>query len=291
MKKIILTALSGLIILLALGGCNTVEAQGAISSEQPLNHDWGDINIAKGLVAHTFELKNESKSEITITGAPTSCMCTTAQYEFAGENYSPKFGLHSNPKNWSYTVAPGEEFELIVTFDPMAHGPNATGPIMRTVSVNGTGNQTLATIKVSGNVLSNQQYNDNHANEEIRMGDFVFTEKEFDFETIKQSDPIASHEFSFTYVGDSPLTITGTPTSCPCTSASIDKKQFNPGDSGIVTVKFDPNLHKEPDGKFFKTINLLTDPKQAEEIELKIWAEVDLDLGPEAFKLKEEHID
>ena len=59
-----------------------------------------------------------------------------------------------------------------------------------------------------------------------------------------------------------------------------------PGEEGILTVEFDPNLHEEPEGKFFKTIAFLTDPVQEERVELRIWAQIDLDLGPDAYKLK-----
>lgn len=119
----------------------------------------------------------------------------------------------------------------------------------------------------------------------------TFNETEFDFGVIKQSGGKVKHDFRFTYDGGEPLRITGVPTSCACASASVDKTQFKDGDTGILTVKFNPNLHEEPEGKFFKTIALLTDPPLKETPEVKIWAEIDLDLGPEAFELKEDHND
>lgn len=120
---------------------------------------------------------------------------------------------------------------------------------------------------------------------------FAFQETSYDFGVIKQSGGKVSHDFSFTYSGEEPLRITGVPTSCACTSASVNSTQLKKGDTGILTVKFNPNLHEEPDGRFFKTVALLTDPPLENIPEVKIWAEIDLDLGPEAFELKEEHDD
>ena len=119
----------------------------------------------------------------------------------------------------------------------------------------------------------------------------VFDETEHDFGLIKQSEGNVKHEFTFTYNGAEPIRITGVPTSCACASASVDKTELINGDTGILTVKFNPNLHEEPEGRFFKTIALLTDPPLETAPEVKIWTEIDLDLGPEAFELKEDHDD
>ena len=99
-----------------------------------------------------------------------------------------------------------------------------------------------------------------------------------------------SHDFEFTYLGADPITVTGVPASCACTRAEISKNEFKKGDKGILTVYFDPNLHEEPEGKFFKTASILTDPPLDKQPEVKIWAEMDLDLGPDAYKLKEQHL-
>lgn len=120
---------------------------------------------------------------------------------------------------------------------------------------------------------------------------FEFKEKEFDFGIIKQSGGKVSHEFEFIYNGTEPITISGVPTSCACTSAQIDKTQLNPGDIGKLTVIFNPNLHAEPQGKFFKTVVLFTDPKLKKIPEVKIWVEIDLDLGEDAFELGAGHVD
>lgn len=120
---------------------------------------------------------------------------------------------------------------------------------------------------------------------------FSFEEMEFDFGVVKQSQGIVSHDFEFEYLGEESVVVTGVPTSCACTRAEISTDSFEKGDKGILTVEFDPNLHEEPDGKFFKTVSLLTDPELENRPEVKIWVEMDLDLGPEFYKLKEPHDD
>lgn len=120
---------------------------------------------------------------------------------------------------------------------------------------------------------------------------FVFGQTEYDFGIIKQSGGKVAHDFLFTYNGKIPLEVTGVPTSCACTSAIISKTKLQPGDTATITVKFNPNLHAEPEGKFFKTVALMTDPKVENIPEIKIWIEIDLDLGPEAFELQSDHDD
>lgn len=114
---------------------------------------------------------------------------------------------------------------------------------------------------------------------------FVFAEQEYDFGIIKQSGGVVQHDFSFTYQGETPITITSTPGSCACATAEIEKKEFSKGDAGVVTVSFNPNLHAEPEGRFSKTISILTNPPLNPAPEITIWQEIDLDLGEEAFEL------
>jgi hypothetical protein len=120
---------------------------------------------------------------------------------------------------------------------------------------------------------------------------FSLSEKEFDFGKIKQSGGKVEHSFTLQYNGEKPIQITGVPTSCICTSAKIDKKTLNPGESATITVIFDPNLHEEPEGRFFKTISITTEPSVENSPEVKIWAEIDLDLGKDAYKLNTHHHD
>lgn len=126
---------------------------------------------------------------------------------------------------------------------------------------------------------------------EIQKPLFEFKETSFDFWEIKQSWWKVIHKFEFTYNWKSPIKITWVPTSCACTTASIDKTQLNPWDKATLKVVFNPNLHAEPQWKFFKTITILTDPKLDDAPEVKIWTQIDLDLWTWAYELKADHDD
>ncbi|MBI5742700.1 MAG: DUF1573 domain-containing protein [Candidatus Niyogibacteria bacterium] len=110
------------------------------------------------------------------------------------------------------------------------------------------------------------------------------SEKEFDFGIVKQSGGTVSHDFVVRNIGSEKATIDSLPGSCACTSAKSDKKEILPGESATVTVIFDPNMHEEPKGKFFKTVevigNVVPHP------EFKVYAEVNVDLGAKFYKLQ-----
>lgn len=144
----------------------------------------------------------------------------------------------------------------------------------------------LVTILIIG-VISYLSDKENLSNEHKNKQDiFEFSETEFDFGVIDQSGGIVSHEFSFVYKGIEPIKVTSTPGSCLCTTAFADKEIYQPGEKGVLTVEFNPNLHTEPEGRFFKTATIFTEPKLEVYPEVKIWQEIDLDLGEEFFELK-----
>lgn len=279
---------------------------GQVTMVDTVEHDWGDIDIKGGDVEHVFSLKNSSSEPLVIKTASTSCMCTSAFIDIPGESNSPTFGMHNNPPNWGRVVPAGSDFSVRAVFDPMAHGPDAVGPIQRSIFIvtsaapdnlltykNSNGDEgSMLELRASGKVLYTDDFQQQQTKESypVSEGDFAFKENEYDFGVIKQSQGIVTHDFAFLYNGDKKTKVTGTPGSCACTTASINRTDLSPGDEGILTVEFDPNLHEEPEGKFFKTISILTDPISEENVEIKIWAEMDLDLGPEAYK-QQEHID
>lgn len=313
MKKSILIGV-GIVVVVAAGiiaasSGNGSEAQtvswpsGSILPEGPMFHDWESINIKGGNVEHTFTLKNNSSEPLQIKTASTSCMCTTAYIDVDGET-SPVFGMHNNSSNWGKVVSTGKTFTVRMIFDPLAHGPNAVGPIQRSVFIETSavpdGKYAQADTSTDGSILElrasgNVMYEDEYMEAEIQaqetyeytLRDFLFEETEVDFGVVKQSAGIQTHDFNFQYVGENPVTITGIPGSCACTTAEASVTKLENGGTGVITLLFDPNLHEEPEGKFFKTISVLTDPAQEETVELKMWAEIDLDLGTQAYKLQE----
>lgn len=284
---------------------------GAITTNDVLTYDWGKIDIKGGEVEHTFTFTNDSAEPLAIETASTSCMCTTAYITVPTESVSRRFSLHNNMMNWNGVVPAGEDFTVRVVFDPLAHGPDATGPIHRSIylqtSASPDGELTTSDpnhsegstleMQVDGDVLTEAGFaaqamkNADKTPSVVTTEIFDFEETEYDFGVIEQSAGLQTHEFKFTYNGTETSAVTGLPTSCACTTATINSPTLKTGDQGVLTVQFDPNLHEEPAGKFFKTVSILTEPTFEETPEVKIWAEINLDLGPEAYTLQEPHED
>jgi len=279
---------------------------GKIAAVDGTEYDWGYINISGGNVDHTFALSNSGDDDLVLKGAFTSCACTKVTIELPDGTVSPTFGM-KYPKGWAAIIKPGEEFKVTLQLDPMFHGPNETGPLTRSGFLVTSAphddalsnrlpmikNGTVTRVKASGLVVSEEDFLKTSSTRRYRhaLGDFRFLEKEADFSVIKQSHGKVRYNFPFVYTGEEPVKITGTPTSCGCTRASISNNVLQPGDQGELLVEFDPNFHEEPEGRFFKTIMITTEPAQSKSVELKMWAEVDLDLGPDAYKYAEHNDD
>jgi len=96
--------------------------------------DFGKISMSEGFANHEFEIKNDGDADLVLSNIKTSCICTTAILKVDGKE-SPKFGMHKNPVGWSEKIKPGQTATLAVVYDPNAHGPNATGPITRKITM------------------------------------------------------------------------------------------------------------------------------------------------------------
>lgn len=288
MNKLFLLLLGITIILV---GCVSkpsleIEEQAKLMVNSPLTvresfQDLGTIAMDQGDLKINYLIRNDGDSPVVIKTMNTSCACTSAKLKI-GDKESRRISM--TPTTDIYMVlAAGAEAELDVSFDPKFHGPNDTGIKRRTLSME-TNSAVNPTVDLSFQVNVVKT-----AAELPNKKEFDFEEREFDFGLLKQSAGIVEHDFSFTYNGDEDLEIIGVPTSCGCTSARINRNNLSKGDKGIITVSFDPNLHAEPEGRFFKTVSLLTNPPVPGINDLKIWAEIDLDLGIQAYKLKSDH--
>lgn len=96
----------------------------------PATFDFGKVSL-KEKKQTSFTVKNSGASSLTLSGARTSCDCTTAQFKI-GESQSPIFGMHE-PPSWSVTLKVGETGELVVFYDPAVHPE--VGSITRVVSI------------------------------------------------------------------------------------------------------------------------------------------------------------
>lgn len=88
-------------------------------------YDFGTISQADGVVSTTFTIKNTGGSDLIIDNMDSSCMCTTANIIYNGQE-GPIFGMSmhgGNPEDYSLSIPPGDTAQLKVYYDPMAHGP------------------------------------------------------------------------------------------------------------------------------------------------------------------------
>jgi hypothetical protein len=106
---------------------DTVPIEVVLGSD-PARFDFGTISMREGNVYQTYLLKNGSGELRTITNIVTSCMCTDATID------GQTFGMHGGTAT-AITLADGEKKELLVRFDSLAHGPDATGPITRDIYI------------------------------------------------------------------------------------------------------------------------------------------------------------
>lgn len=77
---------------------------------------------------------------------------------------------------------------------------------------------------------------------------------------------IRSFEVAVRNLGNGPLVIEAVSTSCGCTSASIDPSTIQPGESGMLQVRFDSGAHgPEANGPVMRQVFIASnDPDQPE---------------------------
>jgi rhodanese-related sulfurtransferase len=80
----------------------------------------------------------------------------------------------------------------------------------------------------------------------------------YDLGIIRQADGVVETSFVVRNISDDTISVSDITTSCGCTTAEIKDKTFPPGQERKLTVFFDPNFHKEPEGKFSRTVFLQT---------------------------------
>lgn len=159
----------GVILGLVLGRNSSAGSVSEISGSAPKiifehnSFDAGDISMAKGIFNHVYKIQNRGKSVLKLSKIETTCMCTEARIRYKGDE-SPKFGMPGMDSHagqgpvasfWSGAeIAPGDEAELVVDFDPNAHGPDAIGLIKRGIilTTNDPENNK-AEVFFSGNVI------------------------------------------------------------------------------------------------------------------------------------------
>ena len=102
-------------------------------TENVPGYNFGSVSILRGNVERAFALKNNTDTDIQITSAETSCMCTRAILQLPDGKEIGPFGMagHGFSPSLDALVRPGEIITVRAIFDPAAHGPSGVGRIER----------------------------------------------------------------------------------------------------------------------------------------------------------------
>lgn len=151
--------------LVILAGCSKSEASQAASMRDTSSNGYvtilqnnveiGTIEMRKGMIDVPFTFRNDGDEAVALLEGETSCMCTTAVVKSeAGTSQRITMRGHGVIARVNQVLDPGEEARLIATFDPNAHGPQGTGPIMRDVTLATNSTRTpKVTFRFSGTVV------------------------------------------------------------------------------------------------------------------------------------------
>jgi rhodanese-related sulfurtransferase len=96
---------------------------------------------------------------------------------------------------------------------------------------------------------------------------------EYDFGIITKEKGVVNTIFSLSNTGNENVMIEEISTSCGCTSAKVSENTIAPGKTISLDVFFDPNFHKEPQGRFSRTVFLQT--SEGMELQAKIYVHIE----------------
>jgi hypothetical protein len=102
--------------------------------------------------------------------------------------------------------------------------------------------------------------------QDAKQARIQFVKLEHDFGTMRGTTH-QKHEFKFQNTGDAELVITAVESSCGCTAAAPDKKNFAPGESGVISASVDPT---RVTGSFAKGITVRTNDPNSPHIVLTV---------------------
>lgn len=84
-------------------------------------------------------------------------------------------------------------------------------------------------------------------------------------------DKVIEARYTFRNAGSAPVTIKSLRSSCGCTTAKLDKKTYEPGETGDVTLRFTFGDRK---GNYLKGVTVTTDEKDVEPVVLKLFVDI-----------------
>lgn len=132
---------------------NSMTSASALLSATALHSDFGRVSMSAGNVQRVFKIENKNNSPVTVSRMYTSCMCTEAILKYGEKSYGP-IGMpgHGALPAINQEIAPGATADVIVIFDPTAHGPAGLGKIERQIYIEEDGGGKLI-LGISGFVM------------------------------------------------------------------------------------------------------------------------------------------
>ncbi len=97
-------------------------------------------------------------------------------------------------------------------------------------------------------------------------GKLQFKETSLHFGEVTQGQ-VADLKFEFSNTGDSVLTIKQVHATCGCTVAQLDKKEYRPGEGGVIPVRF---FSRGYSGRVIKTLVVVSSDKDSPKTRLQI---------------------
>jgi Protein of unknown function (DUF1573) len=95
----------------------------------------------------------------------------------------------------------------------------------------------------------------------------------FDLGEIPNTAPV-SHEIQVRNVGRGPLEIKGVSTSCGCTTAEVESWHLERGETTMLRVTFDPQVHNGELGRFMRVVYVRSNDPATPEASLTLWVTV-----------------
>jgi hypothetical protein len=104
-------------------------------------------------------------------------------------------------------------------------------------------------------------------------GRIELSETESDWGTVSNR-AVASRDYEVRNTGTGPLEITGVSTSCGCTMAQVGDRKLEPGETTVLKVTYDPQVHNGATGDFLRMVYVRSDDPDTPEAALSIWLTV-----------------
>ena len=206
------TLLAGALLAATL----TAQAQGTLKFDSE-SHDFQ--NVGEGALAtHEFKFTNTGNQPVVIANVQASCGCTTP--------------------DWTKTpVLPGKTGTVKAVYNSNGR----PGQFSKTVTVTSNATNGNVALAIKGTVLTRDQMLKTYTPEQIAASArlTITGDKTLSLGKLETNRP-ATARFQFTNMGKKNLTVSGLHAECNCVSYSKLPEGIAPGETGTITLSYQP---------------------------------------------------